>query len=101
MALPFRHTIRTLEHGRGRPWLWAGTACVILGCWLVWSMVTRVAIYRSSLHGRIESREPARPIQVPVAGVVTRWQLSLGRRVAAGEVLVQLDTTSLELELRA
>lgn len=99
MATSFRHTIRSLERGRGRPWLVAGAALLLLGGWLCWFLLADVPIYQSSLGGRIESDAEARPIEAPVAGTIVAYHLSVDRRVRPGEVLVELDATPIRLEL--
>ncbi len=101
VASSFRHTIRSLERGRRRPWLVAGGAFALLAAWLIWFVVARVPIYESSLGGRIESSAEARPIEVPVAGTVVAFHLSVGQRVAPGDKLIELDSEPLRLERTA
>jgi multidrug resistance efflux pump len=99
VATPFRHTIRSLERGRTRPWLVAGGALALLSAWLVWFFLADVPIYESSMGGRIESDAEARPIEAPVAGTIVAYHLAVDRRVKPGEILVELDATPIKLEL--
>ena len=99
VATPFQHTIRSIERGRGRPWLVAAGALALAAAWTVWVATASLPVHQSSASGRIESDAQSRPIQAPVSGAVVASQLVVGMRVAAGDELVELDSTPLQLEL--
>ena len=100
MATPFQHTIRSIERGRGRrPWLVAAGALALSAAWGVWFATASLPVHQSSVGGRIESDAQSRPIQAPVSGAIVASHVLVGARVAAGDVLVELDATPLRLEL--
>jgi multidrug resistance efflux pump len=100
MATGFTRTMRTLERDsfRGSA-LASGVAAVLFGAWIVWCMTARVALYETTSTARIETDRAASPIQAPIAGRITESRLVIGREVAAGELLIQLDATGKNLQL--
>jgi membrane fusion protein (multidrug efflux system) len=95
----FRHTIRSLERGRRRPWIVIATALAVLGAWVAWFLFARVPVYQTNISGRIESDAQAHPLESPLAGIVVSNGLRVSMRVAAGDPLIELDASSLRLEL--
>ena len=63
--------------------------------------LARVPVYAVSDTSRIEVELDVHSIESPVQGKVVSSNLVLDRWVEAGEVIVQLDATKLELELTA
>lgn len=95
MAAPFPRTLAALRADRGRGTLAAyGCALLLLGSWLVWSLAADVAVYRSSVRARVEVSPAPTRVAAPVGGRVVAAQLVVGARVAAGDVLVELDTSA-------
>jgi membrane fusion protein (multidrug efflux system) len=94
MAIPFPHSLRALEADgfRSRHWLVAGL--VLLAAWLGWFFGARIGVYESSRRARVESSLAAHPVQAPVAGRIAATRLQVGRRVAAGELLVEVETAA-------
>ena len=70
----------------------------LLAGWCGWLFLGRVSIYVVSQQMRVESAKFPLPVEVPVEGVVRACDLGLGRYVEQGDVLVRLDTRTLELE---
>ena len=70
--------------------LWA-LAAVLLGAWFAWFFLSRVTVYEVSQRARLEVRQSAHPVASAVASTVLVSRLALGRTVAAGETLVELD----------
>ena len=99
MALPFEHTRRALAAMKLR-----STAVSLLvasaafGAWLVWLLFGHVSVYVKSSSGRLEVTPPPMPLNAAVEGLVASCNLSLGAHVDAGDLLVQLDSTSYKLQ---
>src|SRR3954468_13604441 len=95
MPAAFPRTLAALRTDRRRGSLiaLAGAAAVFAG-WLAWALLADVAVLRSSTHARVEvSPAPARAA-APVGGRVVAAHLQVGAKVAAGDVLVELDATT-------
>ena len=84
---------------RGSLWLLA-VAVALLGAWLAWFFLARVERYEVTDMARLEVDRAAHVVQAPVAGRVLVNRMELGRVVAAGEVLMELDAGPLNLQLR-
>jgi membrane fusion protein (multidrug efflux system) len=76
---------------RGRAMLASGL--VLLAAWCAWMLFARVGVYVSSRAARLEVDRSTHAVQPSVGGTVVRSSLSLGRTVALGESLVELDAT--------
>jgi multidrug resistance efflux pump len=74
-----------------------GTALV--GAWLLWLFLARVARYESSDSARLEVAGAAHRVEAPVEGKVIAVHVALGADVLAGELLLELDDGPLRLEL--
>ncbi|MEY4581976.1 MAG: hypothetical protein RL701_6679 [Pseudomonadota bacterium] len=68
-----------------------GTALLLL--WLGWSLWSRMTVYEVSAGARIEYVQTARPMAAAISGRVSFERLSLGQRVEAHDVLVELDSS--------
>jgi multidrug resistance efflux pump len=95
----FGRTIRSLQRGQRRTWLVVAGALAAMAGWTGWFLFARVPVYQASVSGRIESDAQADPIDAPVSGTVVADHLVVSRRVAAGEPLMELDASSLRVEL--
>lgn len=73
---------------------------VLLVAWLVWLFAARISVFEVTPLGRLEVDRAAYPIASQVDGRVTAVPMTMGRRVAAGDLLVQLDTSDLEIRLQ-
>jgi membrane fusion protein (multidrug efflux system) len=70
----------------------------LLAGWSAWLLLGRVTVYQTSDRARLEVGSSVHPIAAPVGGRVVETRLAVGREVAAGEVVVVLDS---EAERRA
>ena len=98
MATSFSRTLRSLDQQRPRSWLLLSLVFVLVvgACWLV---LARVPIYEVTQQARLEVALAAHALATNVSGRVVRSQLQLGRQVADGDVLVELDATDAELAI--
>ena len=98
MPLAFSRTLRALGAERSRATI-AGLliAGALLTTWSRWLALARVALIETSTQARIEVAGAAVPLAPSLDGRVLRSHLALGRRVTAGEVVLQLDSRALEL----
>jgi membrane fusion protein, adhesin transport system len=62
-----------------------------LGVWLMWALVARVSIVVVSARARLEARQAAHQLAIPQSGTVAVANLTLGRAVRRGEILIELD----------
>lgn len=100
MSSPFSRSIRSLERDRFGPSTVALLiAALILVLWLVWFFLASTAEEIVSRSARLEQDEAARAIQAPATGLVALSRLTVGEQVAAGDVLLALDTTALQAAL--
>lgn len=99
MPVPFSSSLRALaaERGRGLE-LALVLALVLLLAWGWWMASAEVVLVEVSVRASVESVAASVPVTTLVEGRVGEVQLGLGRRVAAGEVLVTLETGRLQLE---
>ena len=91
MSSPFSRTLRALEAEGRRAWLPAVIAgCLLIG-WVTWFLVARIVLYETSAAARLEVAAAVHPVDARVDGRTARVNLSVGERVRAGDVLVELD----------
>jgi len=100
MATPFSRTFRALEADSFRGSLLA-LACVIalLGGWLAWFFLAKVARYEVTETARLEVDQETHPVQSPVLARVVASNLVLGKEVRAGDVLLELDSNAEQLQV--
>ena len=80
--------------------LWAiGLGLILLGAWVCWLCFARVPVWEVSASARIESTAAAHRVQSAVPGRIAAMHLTVGTRVRAGDVLVELDAESQRLLL--
>lgn len=100
MSALFSRSMRSLSadsfHGA---LLGMGAAGLLLAAWGTWLTCARVAVLESTATARLEVGQATHAVAAPVAGRVVRTHLSLGRTVAAGEVLIELDAETEQLAL--
>ena len=73
---------------------------VLLSAWLAWAFLARVTRYEVSDAARLEVDTASYPIQANISGRLLRSNLVLGKEIAAGDVLAEIDTQAEELSLR-
>jgi multidrug resistance efflux pump len=71
---------------------------VLLAAWAVWFAVARVSVYELSRTARLEVETAPHDVDAPVGGRVVASRLILGREVAKGEVLLELESERFRLE---
>jgi multidrug resistance efflux pump len=100
MSTAFSRTMHSLQADRfrGRGLLLA-VSFFLMGAWLSWGLFTRLTLYEISSRARVEVDSAATPLQAPIAGRVVVSQLSMGREVAAGDVLVEIESQGEQLDL--
>jgi multidrug resistance efflux pump len=100
MATEFSRTLRALETDSFRGSLLA-LMCVIalLGGWLAWFFLAKVARYEVTDTARLEVDQEMHPVQSPVLARVVSSNLVLGKEVKAGDTLVALDTNAERLQV--
>jgi membrane fusion protein (multidrug efflux system) len=74
-------------------------SALVLAGWGAWTVAARVPVVARSEAARVVRARRVHPVEAAVAGRVSRAALALGRTVEAGEVLVELDASEVELEL--
>ncbi|WP_437871918.1 HlyD family secretion protein [Sorangium sp. So ce363] len=100
MASPFFRTMRSLEIERGpRTWIRLAVILAVLGAWAGWMHAARVSVYATTGKARLEVSRMAHRVAAAEPGRVSVVQVSLGRHVEQGEVLVELDAAVEERRL--
>ncbi len=102
MEASFHRSLAALRAARN-PAAVAGSvvAVVLLGAWVAWGVSARVALYEPSAQCRVETHDAASALQPSIGGTVRASTLALGRAVRVGEVLAELDSDAIALELRS
>jgi membrane fusion protein (multidrug efflux system) len=100
MAFTFTQTLRSLKSDRPtRYYLAMAVACALLVAWGTWMMLAEIPVYEATSEARLEVQQASHQVQSPVAGRITQADLRLGREVAVGDVLFELDASAQRLEL--
>jgi membrane fusion protein (multidrug efflux system) len=73
-------------------------AAALLGGWVAWFVLARVAVYEVTQSARLEVDHAPHPVATPLAGRVAVSHLVVGQEVQAGEVLVELDADDQRLQ---
>lgn len=100
MAL-FQYTFRSIDaQGDGRSPLIPAALIAILGAWLGWFCFGKVTVYETSVRARLEVVDARFEVDTQVAGrVLTMPRLALGSIVHKGDVLIELDAETEQLQL--
>jgi len=101
MPTAFTRTLKSLDSDAGC-WSVVGIAAatLIAAGGALWMASAPITLYEVTNSARIELNEGVYPVASPVAGRVIRSRLAIGREVAEGEVLVEIDSASEQLEIR-
>ena len=100
MSTAFARTLRSLNADRaGRSIAGVVVALGLAGAWAAWSLSAHVTLYEVSASARLEVDQAVTAIQAPLSGRVVATNLAIGREVAAGDVLVELDSEAERFEL--
>lgn len=102
MSIPFHRSLRALAaDGARRSHRRLALAVVLCSAWAAWFLLFRISVYAVSTGARVEVGGAMHPIEPEIDGKVVSSNLALDRQVQAGDVLVQLDTQALDIELAA
>ncbi len=100
MPANFSDTIRSLSLDRFRPSMAALVfVAVILILWLVWFGGARISVYEISVKARLEADASVHPVTSSYDGRVLSFNLTVGREVNAGDVLVEIESEAERLKL--
>ncbi len=89
------------QDASSRPFLAAVLGSVLLLAWTLWFFFARVSLYEASRRARLEVETAPHDVDTPVSGRLLRSNLVLGREVAMGDLLIELDSEALRLERQA
>ncbi|MBV8906226.1 MAG: HlyD family efflux transporter periplasmic adaptor subunit, partial [Acidobacteriia bacterium] len=96
----FPVTDQQLTHDRtGQRLVFLVLSISLIIAWVVWLFLARVSVYVTTDQARVEVAQAVYAIQAPVSGRVTRSSLELGRRVEAGEVILELENDPQQLKI--
>jgi multidrug resistance efflux pump len=101
MSTSFTRTLKSLDSDASG-WTVAGIAAataLAVGCGF-WMALAPVTLYEVTNSARIEVNDAVYPVAAPVAGRIIRLRLAIGREVKDGEVLVEIDSASEQLDIR-
>jgi membrane fusion protein (multidrug efflux system) len=102
VAAPFIQTTRALASERSHSTLIGlGAVLLVLAGWLIWFFGARVVVYETSQAARIEADRAAHAVDATVGGRIVAFHLALGASVAAGDVLVEIDSETQKRQLMA
>ena len=92
--------MRSLEQDRfvGAGWILI-VGLAILSAWLVWFFAAEIRLYEVTEEARVEVAAASHPIAVQVSGRVIANYMSLAQAVEAGDLLLELEAASEELEV--
>ena len=100
LAVSFERTWRALDADPSGPrTLGIALAGLLLAGWVSWFLGGQVKVYEVSRKTGLEAAAAAHPVATRIAGRIVNARLDLGRRVEAGEVLVELDAEAERLAL--
>jgi membrane fusion protein, adhesin transport system len=100
LSISFARTTRSLSVDSSRYVLIGlAVAGIALFAWLIWFSMGGVTVYEVSRQARLEVGSAPRDVTPVQAGRLVASQLVIGRRVRAGDVLVELDASVQQLRL--
>ncbi len=92
MGADFPATARALrEDGPGRRGWLIAFGVILLALWTMWLVLARIGVWAVTDDARLERAGREHPVESPVLGEVVAVRVTLGERVSAGQVLVELD----------
>src|SRR5690349_17904460 len=98
MPITFSRSVRSLNADNCRVSLWGiAMAASLLVASAGWFFLRRVEVYEAAGNARLEVERQVHPVTAVVAGRVLQSGLILGRKVQAGDVLIELDAESEKL----
>jgi multidrug resistance efflux pump len=101
MFSSFSRSVRSLEADSPNRSVYALLfATSLLGAWVAWFLLARVAVYEISDRADVEVDRSAHPLEAQFTGRVVSSRLALDREVRLGELLVELDSDAQQLQLK-
>ncbi|WP_445361084.1 HlyD family secretion protein [Microbulbifer sp. EKSA005] len=101
MSTPFSHTTRAIASDSIRALVVATSlGFLILIAWLIWFFTKDITIYSVSDDARLEQEQNTIHVSTQRIGRVITVDAELGDTLEAGDTLVQLDTSVLDLSLK-
>ncbi len=98
MASPFSRTLRSLRSERSTgSMLGVAVAAAVFALWTAWFVSAELPIYATSAEARLEVERAVHEVAADAAGRIVEVRAAVGQKVAAGDVLFELDA---ELERR-
>ncbi|MBO0910425.1 MAG: HlyD family efflux transporter periplasmic adaptor subunit [Acidobacteria bacterium] len=95
--------VRSHEFLRGDGLRWPALkialCLVLLAGWVYWFCRAEIGVYETSDASEIETNQEIYPVQVEVNGRISSSSLALGRRVLAGELLLEIEDSEQRLQL--
>ena len=93
MAAQFSQTTRSMASDKSRYAYTAwGCAGVLMAGWMLWFFLGSVTVYEISKEARLEVRQAPHHVAALIPSKIVATALVIGKRVEAGEVLVELDS---------
>ena len=100
MASTFFRSLRSLEADNSqRSYLGFGLAALLLTAWILWFFLARVSVYAVTNRADLEVDRAAHPVESIVVGRVVATHMLLDQEVKAGDVLVELDSGTQQIQL--
>lgn len=99
MSVAFARTTRALAAESSRVALVAWIVAALgVAAWLAWFVGADVTVYEVSRQARLQVARAPHEVSAELGGTLASGNLVIGRRVEAGEVLAELDTTRARLQ---
>jgi multidrug resistance efflux pump len=100
MSIAFsRSTLSLAADGQRRSVVGLLVAAGLLAAWMAWFFLARVSVFELAESARVEVHQRTHPVQATYGGRVQAVRARLGQQVVAGQVLIELDSAALQLEL--
>lgn len=100
MTTPFPRTVGWLSRDAFTAGhLALGAIALLIGAWIAWAMLADVGVYAVSKKGRLVVEQEAHPVEAVLGGTVVSVGMRLGDDIRAGDVLLDLDDTSVRRRL--
>ncbi len=101
MKTAFARTYSRLLADRSHHQIWTLTCAVLMmSAWCWWASWAQITLYEVSQKARVELDSATYPVESPLLGRVVQTSLRVGLGVHRGEVLVEIDPVSDQLQLR-
>jgi multidrug resistance efflux pump len=100
-AVAFSRTMRCVHASKSRgSILIVFLIALIFGSWAIWALQARISLYEVSDTARLEVVSAGHPIESPIVGRIVANHLVVGQFVQRGQVLVELDADTQQLQLQ-